>query len=78
MRKTLRCIVIVRGQRCPRRPVKRTGDLFVCAQHSGPITMLLIDDALAPATRRMLACSRWETFAEGQRLINVMYRRTAA
>ena len=73
---TPRCIAIPHT-RCPRRAAKRNGDLFVCTHH-GLITMAIIDDWLAPATRRMLALAQWETAAEGQRLIDRMRRREAA
>lgn len=71
-----RCIAIPDG-RCPRHAAKRNGDLFVCTRH-GLITMALIDDGLSPQTRRMLAFSRWETAAEGQRLVDKLYQRRAA
>jgi hypothetical protein len=74
---TARCIAFVEGRRCPRVAAKRNGDLYVCGRH-GLITMAIIDDWLAPATRRMLVRSSWETRAEGQRLINRMYGREAA
>lgn len=41
-------------------------------------TMLLIDDQYSPQTRRMLAFARWDTVAEGQRLIDRMYARRVA
>jgi len=40
--------------------------------------MLLLDDMLSPATRKMLSVSRWETAREGQRLIDRMHARRAA
>jgi len=76
MYRTPRCIAIS-GTRC-RRPaaLKRNGDLFICTKHTF-WTMVLIDDMLAPATRRMLAFARWETVAEGQAWIRA-YRKVAA
>ena len=76
---THRCIVIpAGGTRCPRRASRRAGDIFTCVEHSTLIRMALLDDMLAPATRRMLTHASWETRAAGQRLIDQMYRRRAA
>ena len=72
-----RCIAIP-DRRCPRKAVKRSGDIYVCNQHARLITMALIDDAYSPQTRRMLAWARWATVAEGQALIDRMRRRKAA
>jgi hypothetical protein len=76
-RQTPRCIVLDGHRRCRHRVARRNGDLYVCTGH-GMITMALIDDGLAPTTRRMLAHERWETAAEAQRLIDRLHRRRAA
>lgn len=74
-----RCITMsADARRCPRRAGKRGGDIFVCGQHARLITMALLDDMLAPPTRRMLAFAHWETAREGQALIDRMYRKVAA
>jgi len=72
-----RCICIP-DRRCKHRACKRSGDIFVCKQHCGRITMLLINDQYSPRTRRMLAFSSWDTVAEGQRLIDQMHARRVA
>ena len=78
MRRIPRCIATLTGEtRCPRPAAKRNSDLFVCTRH-GIITMAIIDDWLATATRRMLAFSRWETARERQRLIDRLRSRRAA
>jgi hypothetical protein len=72
-----RCIAIdPTGVRCAHRAAMSNGDLFCCTRH-GLITLAIIDDWLAPATRRMLTYARWETAVEGRRLIDRMYRRAA-
>lgn len=73
---TARCIATSAHARCPNKAGKRSGDIYVCSRHSGLMTMALIDDMLAPATRRMLAWANWNTADEGQLLIDRMYRRT--
>ncbi len=73
--KTAQCIAIDHERRCERPAGKRSGDIFVCARHSTMWLMLLLDDGCAPHTRRMLAFAKWETLAEGQRLIQQMRRR---
>ena len=73
---TPRCILFNGPRRCHRPAAKRMGDLYCCASH-GRITLLLLD-ATSVATRKMLACSRWESPAEGQRRIDKMYRTRAA
>jgi hypothetical protein len=72
-----RCIAIDHA-RCPRRACRRAGDIFVCSHHARLITMALIDDRLAPQTRRMLAYARWNFVAEGRRLIDRLRHRRAA
>ena len=74
--RTPRCIAIS-DRRCPRKAGKRSGNVYVCSQHAGLITMAIIDDRLSRWTRRMLAYRAWETAAEGQRLIDRLYRRAA-
>ena len=73
-----RCIAISYGVRCCRKAGRRSGDIFVCSQHAGLITMAILDDWLKPQTRRMLAFSRWDTAAEGRLLIERLHRRAAA
>ena len=73
-----RCIVITNHARCASKARKRTGDIYVCREHARLLTMLLIDDAYAPETRRMLAHEKWETAHAGQRLIDRLHRRHAA
>lgn len=72
-----RCIAIS-YVRCTRKAGKRSGDFYLCAAHSTMWTMLLLDDRCAPQTRRMLAFARWNTYAEGKRLIDRMHRKKAA
>ena len=75
---TPRCIALVGGQRCPHvAALMPCGDLYCCTRHDS-IHLAILDDRLAPATRKMLAYSKWISAAEGQRLINKMYRRRAA
>ncbi len=76
--RTPRCIAITGTTRCPREAGKRSGDIFVCSEHARLITMALLDDRLAPETRRMLAFARWQTAREGQARIDCMYRRKEA
>ncbi len=77
--RTARCIAMsADARRCPHKAGKRSGDIYVCSQHARLITMALIDDMLAPATRRMLAFTQWETAREGQALIDRMHRSEAA
>jgi hypothetical protein len=73
---TPRCIAIPR-RRCPRPAAASSGDIYVCSRHSTMWTMLLIEDRYSPQTRRMLAFARWETVAEGQRLIDRLHARAA-
>jgi hypothetical protein len=77
-RRRARCIAISDGHRCKRPAGKRSGDLFLCGAHSTMWLMLLIEDGCQTATRTMLAFARWETYAEGRRLIDRLYRRRAA
>jgi hypothetical protein len=73
-----RCIALDGGWRCPRKAAKRSGDIYVCGQHSRMWLMLLIEDWCALPTRRMLAYSKWETYAEGKRLIERLHGKRAA
>jgi hypothetical protein len=41
-------------------------------------TLLLLDDCLSPPARKMLAFAKWETVAQGKRLIDHMHRKKAA
>jgi hypothetical protein len=76
VRRRPRCIA-TSNARCPRQAAKCNGDLYVCTRH-GLITIAIIDDWLSLATRQMLAFARWETVAEGQRLIDRMHGRKVA
>ena len=77
-RRTPRCIAIEYGVRCCRKAGRRSGDIFTCSRHSGLIAMAILDDCLLPHTRRMLAFSRWDTVAQGRRLIDRLHRSKAA
>ena len=73
---TPRCIVIVDHLRCRRPAARRMADLFCCTRH-GRITLAVMSDWLSPTSRSLLAFARWETAAEGQRLLDRLYRRVA-
>jgi hypothetical protein len=68
-RRRPRCILLTGHRRCHRRAATGMGDLYTCSGH-GRITLLVMEDSTSPQTRRLLAYSRWETAAEGRRLIN--------
>jgi hypothetical protein len=75
--RTPRCIAIP-DRRCPRRAGKRSGDCYLCSRHATLWTLLLVDDQYSAQTRRMLAFARWDMVAEGQALVDQLYRRQVA
>lgn len=41
------------------------------------LTLAMMEDGTSPETRRMLAFAKWATIAEGQTIINRLYRTRA-
>lgn len=72
-----RCILFDGHQRCRRRAARRMEDLYACASH-GLLTVAMMAEGLSAPSRRMLAFARWNTYAEGKRLIDRLHQRKAA
>ena len=74
---TPRCIATpTRNTRCTREAWTRD-ETYACPEHARLVTRAMLDAYLSASTRRMLAHADWETYDQGQALVDEYTRRAA-